>query len=138
MKKLMALPLVLLIAAGLSAQNSWKVVLHKKILLSGKEVNEEKNVRLIKSSDWKKTGYLEVAYKEEQPSSMHHSIRFADEKDNELLVKDSVTTAKVLTTTLRKMFAGKKQLKIYMTIAPSDPMIMIPARRIHLATLKLP
>jgi len=138
MKKLIVLPAVLLIAAGLSAQNSWSVVLHKKILLTGKEVNEEKNVRLIRSSDWKKTGYLEVAYKEEQPSSMHHSIRFADELGNELLVKDSITSVKVLTTSLRKLFAGKKQVKIYMTIAPTDPMIMMPARRIHLATLKLP
>lgn len=138
MKKFFILITLLFLAAGLSAQDSWRLVLHKKLLLTGKGENEEKNVRLIRSADWKKSGYLEVSYKEEHPSSWHHSIRFADEQDNELLVKDSVISARVPTASLRKIFAGKRQVKIYMIIAPSDPMIMAPARRIHLATLKLP
>ena len=126
-------------SAGLAnAQNSWKVVLHKKILLTSTVVSEEKNVKSIKSSDWKKSGYLEVEFKENPPSEWLHSLRFMDEKGNELLVKEGVTSAKISTTVLRKLFAGKKQLKIVMMISPPNPMMMAPSKLIHLITLKLP
>lgn len=138
MKKILAILSILFLAAASSAQNSWSVVLHKKVLLLGKTADEEKNVKLIRSSDWKKNGYLEISYKEDQPSSWHHSLRFTDEEGNELWVKDSSVTARVSASSLRKIFAGKKQVKIYMMIAPTDPMSMAPARRFHLATLKLP
>lgn len=138
MKKILTILTIICLAETVSAQDTWKIVLHKKLLLTGKGVDEEKNVKLIKSTDWKKSGYLEVSYKEEQPSSWLHSFRFTDEKGNELLVKDSVISTKISTAVLRKTFAGKKQVKIYMVIAPSDPMMMAPARQIHLATLKLP
>ena len=131
--------LLLMASAGLAgAQNSWKVVLHKKILLTSTVVSEERNVKLIKSSDWKKNGYLEVEFKENPPSGWLHSLRFMDEKGNEMLVRDSVTAAKVSTATLRKLFAGKKQVKIIMMISPPNPMMMAPSRLIHLVTLKLP
>ena len=126
-------------SAGLAgAQNSWKIVLHKKILLTSTVVSEEKNVKLIRSSDWKKNGFLEVEFKENPPSEWLHSLRFMDEKGNELLVRDSVTTAKISIASLRKLFAGKKQVKIIMMISPPNPMMMAPSRLIHLVTLKLP
>jgi hypothetical protein len=120
------------------AQHSWTIVLHKKLLFAGKEVSEEKNIKPVRSADWKKNGYLEVSFKEAQPSTWLHSIRFTDELGNELLVKDSVTFAKVSTSSLRKLFAGKKQVKIYMVISPPNPMMMAPTRMLHLVTLKLP
>lgn len=138
MKKILAVLTILFFAAAVSAQNSWSVVLHKKVLLIGKTGDEQKNVKLIRSSDWKKNGYLEIRFKEDQPSSWHHSLRFTDEAGNEHLVKDSCVTARISTSSLRKTFAGKKQVKIYMMIAPTDPMSMAPARRFHLATLQLP
>lgn len=138
MKKILFILTILFLAGTAFAQDSWNVALHKKVLLTGKTPDEEKNVKLIRSSDWKKSGYLEISFKEDQPSSWHHSLRFTDEEGNELLVKDSSVTARVSTSHLRKTFAGKKQVKIYMMIAPTDPMSMAPARRIHLATLKLP
>jgi hypothetical protein len=123
MKKMAGI-LLLMSSAGLAgAQNSWKVVLHKKILLTSTVVSEERNVKLIKSSDWKKNGYLEVEFKENPPSGWLHSLRFMDEKGNEMLVRDSVTAAKV---------------KIIMMISPPNPMMMAPSRLIHLITLKLP
>lgn len=137
--KLFAVIMMLGLSASCTiAQESWMIVLHKKVLLTGKEESEEKNVKMIRSTDWRKNGYLEVTYKEPQPCTHFHSIRFSDESGNELLVKDSVTRTKISTATLRKLFTGKKQVKIHLTIAPSDPMSMMPARRIHLATLKLP
>lgn len=137
--KLFAVIMILGLSASFAgAQESWNIVLHKRVLLSGNKESEEKNIRLIRSTDWRKNGYLEVSYREPLPCTHYHSIRFSDEKGNELLVKDSVTQTKVSTATLRKLFAGKKQVIIHLIIAPSDPLSMRPTRRIHLATLKLP
>lgn len=137
MKKSFSLLFLLLLTAAVSAQQSWQVVLHKKTILTGKEVNEEKNIKLIRSSDWKKNGYLEVRFREEPASNWNHTFLFQDAEGNDMLRRDSTIYVKIPTSLLRKSFAGKKQVRIYMVIAPSDPMIMAPARRIHLATLKL-
>lgn len=138
MKKLFIFTLLILITGNMYAQESWQIVLHKKILLSGTEVSEEKNVRVIKSTDWKKNGFLEVNYKQNQPSTWLHSIQFMDAAGNPLLTRDSVTYTKVNTSSLRKIFAGKKEVKIYMVISPPNPMMAAPTRIKHLATLKLP
>ena len=120
------------------AQDSWRIVLNGKLVLSSHESNETVNVKLIKSSEWKKNGYLEVSYKEIQPSGWHLSMQFDDENGINLFMKDGVKTAKVSISSLRKLFRGKKQLKIYIVISPPDPMMAAPTRRIHLGTLKLP
>jgi hypothetical protein len=86
----------------------------------------------------KKNGYLEVSYKETTPSTWLHSLQFTDESGNPLLVKDSTTTAKIPIVALRKLFAGKKQIKIYLLINPPNPMMMAPSRMLHLGTLRLP
>ncbi|HUR66937.1 MAG TPA: hypothetical protein VMZ03_11375 [Chitinophagaceae bacterium] len=138
MKRPLILLLLLFAVGFVEAQYNWNIVLQKKILLKGNEVNEEKNVRVVKSSDWKKSGYLEVYFREEHPSRWKHTIRFTDELGTEMMIKENVFSTKISTTSLRKTFAGKKQVKIYMVIAPADPNIMAPARMIHLATLKLP
>ena len=138
MKKLLSIFTFLLLAGSAFAQDSWNLLLHRKVLLTGKKVDEEKNVKLIRASDWKKSGYLEIYFKEDPPSQWTHSIRLADENDAEYWVKDNTLSAKISTATLRKKFNGKKEIRVYMFIAPSDPQSMAPARRIHLATLKLP
>ncbi len=122
----------------LQAQDSWRVVLNNKLVLTSQVPDEKINSKALKSSEWKKNGYLEVNYKEAAKSNWHHSIRFADEAGNDLLVKDSTTSVKILTSALRKKFTGKKQMKIYLVISPPDPMMAAPSRIIHLATLKLP
>lgn len=138
MKKIFTFILFTLIAKQMIAQESWQIVLHKKILLSGTEVSEEKNVKVIKSTEWKKKGFLEVNYKQTPPGTWLHSIQFMDEAGNHVLVKDSVTYTKVSTSSLRKLFAGKKEVKIYMVVSPPNPMMAAPTRMKHLATLKLP
>ena len=120
-----------------NAQDSWKISLNKITVLTGKESNELLNTKKIKSADWKKNGYLEVSYKETTPSNWLHSLQFTDETGNSLLVKDSTMTAKIPISALRKLFAGKKQVKIYMVIDPPDGM-MAPSRMLHLGTLRLP
>ncbi len=121
-----------------AGQSNWKISLNKKTLLVSSASNELLNIKKIKSTEWKKNGYLEVSFKETTPSNWLHSLQFTDESGNPLLVKDSTTTAKIPIAVLRKLFAGKKQLNIYMLINPPNPMMMAPSRMIHLGTLRLP
>lgn len=121
-----------------SAQDSWKISLNKITVLTSNKSDDLLNVKKVKTTEWKKNGYLEVIYKEANPSTWLHALQFTDELGNQLLVKDSVTSAKIPIAALRKLFAGKKQLKIYMLINPPNPMMMAPSRMIHLITLKLP
>ena len=120
------------------AQNSWKISLNKITVLTSSESNELINIKKINSTDWKKNGCLEVSFKETTPSNWLHSLQFTDENGNQLLIKDSTTTAKIPIAVLRKLFVGKKQLKIYMIINPPHPMMMAPTRMLHLGTLRLP
>lgn len=138
MKKISLLLLLVMTSALGFAQDSFQVVLHKKIVMSSAEFSAEKNVKLIKSSDWKKNGNLEVTYKVASPSALwSYKLQFADEKGNMLLQKDS-SYAKITTQSLRQLFAGKKQIIVSIMIGPKDPLMMAPAKMKQLATLKLP
>ena len=134
MKKISLLLLLVMTSALGFAQDSFQVVLHKKIVMNSAEFSAEKNVKLIKSTDWKKNGNLEVSYKVTSPSALwSYKLQFADENGNMLLQKDSSTTQ-----SLRQLFAGKKQIIISIMIGPKDPLMMAPAKMKQLATLKLP
>ncbi|HWR31958.1 MAG TPA: hypothetical protein VN451_00415 [Chitinophagaceae bacterium] len=137
MKNFIAIFALSMSALFTSAQDSWKISLNKVTVITSSESNELTNIKMIKSTEWKKNGYLEVIYKETNPSNWIHSFQFSDELGNPLLVKDSTTSAKIPTPALRKLFSGKKQVKIYMIINPPNPMMMAPSRIIHLGTLKL-
>jgi hypothetical protein len=138
MKSLVTILALLSTTLLTNAQDSWKIMLNKKAILISNESNELLNTKKIKSADWKSNGYLEVSFKEKNPSNWLHSLQFSDEQGNLVLVKDSTTTAKVPIASLRKLFKGKKQIKIYMIINPPNPMMMAPSRMLHLGTLKLP
>lgn len=121
------------------AQDSWTIKLNNKVLLTASKEDTPANTKKIKAIDWRKSGFLEVNYKEADPNSIWRwSFLFYDEKDNQLLVKDSVTHTKISTVTLRKIFAGKKKIVICAMQAPKNPMIAIRVRRIYLCTLLLP
>lgn len=137
MKNFIAIFTLSMSALFANAQDSWKISLNKKAVLISSESNELLNTKKIKSADWKSNGYLEIIYKEPNPSNWIHSLQFSDELGNLLLTKDSTTTAKIPMAVLRKLFAGKKQVKIYMVLSPPNPMMMAPTRMIHLGTLKL-
>ncbi len=138
MKSFVTIIALLMTTLFAGAQNSWKISLNKKTVLTSNESNELLNTKKIKQTDWKKNGYLEVSYKETNHSTWLHSLQFTDELGNQLLVKDSVIAAKIPIAVLRKLFAGKKQLKIYMIINPPNPMMGAPSRMLHLGTLRLP
>ncbi len=138
MKYIVAILTMLMSTLFVNGQDSWKISLNKATVLISNKSDELINIKKIKSTEWKKNGFLEVTFKEITPSNWLHSLQFSDEKGNPLLVKDSTTTAKIPIVTLRKLFAGKKQLKIYMVINPPNPMMMAPTRMLHLGTLRLP
>jgi hypothetical protein len=50
-----------------SAEDSWKISLNKKTILTSSQSNELTNIKKISSADWKKNGYLEVSFKETNP-----------------------------------------------------------------------
>jgi hypothetical protein len=138
MKTFVAIFALVITTLAANAQDSWKISLNKITVLTAGESNELLNTKKIKSADWKKNGYLEVVYKESPPGNWLHSLQFTDETGNQLLVKDGVTAAKIPIATLRKLYAGKKQVKIYMVINPPNPMMGAPSRMLHLGTLRLP
>lgn len=121
-----------------AAQGKWKITLNRKLLITASEPNDSVNTKLIRRADWKATNYLVVTYTEAQPSGWLHALHFADELGNDLLVKDSTSVARIPLGTLRKLYAGKKTIKIYLTINPPNPMMEAPSRMITLGILKLP
>jgi hypothetical protein len=138
MKYIVSILTMMISTIFVNGQDSWKITLNNITVLTSTKSDELINIKKIKSTEWKKNGYLEVTYNETTPGMWLHSLQFTDVSGNPLLVKDSVMTAKIPVATLRKLFAGKKQLKIYMVLNPPNPMMMAPSRMIHLVTLRLP
>ena len=81
--------------AALAQSGSWVIKINDKTILSARTENEEANTRKIKSSDWKKSGNLEINFTESEPDMWYRFFLFYDEQDNELLRKDSTVKAKI-------------------------------------------
>jgi len=79
---------------------------------------------------------LEISFTEDEPDTWWRSFHFNDEQDNELIRKDSVTYFKIPAKELQRIFTGKKEIRIYTTIAPRDPNLAVRIRRVHLCTLR--
>ena len=72
------------------------------------------------------------------PEGTHkYILQLTDEVNNELWKIDT-TSVKLKLSLIRKLFAGRKELKIYMILNPPNDMMTIPSRIVHLVTLKLP
>ena len=138
MKKVISIiGLMLAVFVSNAQDGSWTIRMNTKLLFSARAENENANSIKIKSSEWRKNGFLEVSYKENDLNTWIRSFLFFDEEDNQLLNKDSTTYSKITMSSLRKAFAGKKEVRIYTIVAPVDPNIAIRIRRVHLCTLKL-
>ena len=138
MKKFILVAVSILPALFADAQGKWKITLNRKLLITARESNDSLNTRPVKSADWKAANYLTVTYMEAQPSGWLLALHFSDEQGNDLLVKDSTSNAKISLSSLRRLFAGKKTMKIYLTINPPNPMMSAPSRTVTLGILKLP
>ncbi|MFI5133394.1 MAG: hypothetical protein ACHQEB_03605 [Chitinophagales bacterium] len=97
------------------AQDSWKIKLNNKIILSTNKEDEPGNVRKITPADWTKKGNLEISYKEAVPETI-----FFDEHDNQLLTKEKTFSAKITVE------------------SPRNLNLAVRIRRVHLCTLELP
>ena len=146
MKKLSLLlslcSLTLLVQAQKLSADSWKISWKKKVIIETTLENESANTRKIKSSDLAKNYILEISYKEgdvKKQKEWKRSFMFFNETDNELLRKDSTGDWKVTATELKKIFGGKKKIKIYTMALPTDPNMAarVRVRRVHLCTLEL-
>lgn len=139
MKKILFISFLFFTSLYVSAQKgSWIIRLNNKQLLSTRQEDAVKNVKKIKAADWKKSGKLEILFKEDEKDMWMRSFLLVDESDNEILRADSTLHARISLAELRRLFAGKKQLVIYTTISPLDPNLAIRIRRVHLCTLQLP
>lgn len=135
--KLPALIFLLFFSSPLFAQGSWQIILNKKLLISSSVSDEAINKKVVKSSDWKSaSGYLDIRYKAEG-NMWKYTLQLTDEAGNELWKIDTCSI-KIKLTTLRRLYAGKKELKLILFINPSNPMMSAPSRLVHLGTLKLP
>lgn len=129
--------IIIFSAYCMQAQNSWQIIMNKKTVLTGNESNELPNTRNFIPSDWTKKGYLEINFKEATADFWRRSFQFDDETGNQLFSKDSTTKVKIPLRELRKIYAGKKEIKIYTVASPLDPNIAVRMQRVHLCTLKL-
>ncbi|HET6995580.1 MAG TPA: hypothetical protein VFI06_11395 [Chitinophagaceae bacterium] len=146
MKKIFTVLTLGLALSSFKAKNaepdSWKITWNKKVILQTSKSDESANTRKIKSGDLKKNYTLDISYKESDPKKEKEWIRsfmIFDEKDAELLRKDSTRQAKISAAELKKLFAANKKLKIYTIAIPSDPEMAarVRVRRVHLCTLQL-
>lgn len=139
MQKLVVFLLLGFLSLSVQAQTGkWMIKLNGKVVVATAEENKDVNTKNIKSSEWKKKGYLEILFTENEPNTWKRSFLFNDESDQQLLTKDSVTKVKIPLAELRKTFAGKREVAIYTIVSPLDPTVMIRMKSIHLCTLKLP
>ena len=121
------------------AQDSWKVCLDKKVLLSTSSEDAEKNVIALSTSDLKKNKSFVLSYKESSAQKgWERSISIYSEKDEELQ-KQKGKKFILKTSELKKLFQKSTALKIYTTYLPTDPKMksQIRVRRVHLCTLVL-
>jgi hypothetical protein len=122
--------------------DSWKIKWNKKTILETGKENEAINTKKIKKDDLKKKCVLEITYKEadkEKEKQWTRSLLFFDEKDNQLLKKDSTHSVTINGADLKKLFGDKKKIKIYTIAIPTDPGLAarVRVRRVHLCTLEL-
>lgn len=122
-----------------SAQaGSWRIKLQEKVLLSTEVENEQLNSFNLSTKTWAKKGYLEISFKEAEKNIWKRSFLFFDENDREILAVHNRNYYKISTATLRRLFKGKKELRVYTIVSPIDPAIAVRVRRVHLCTFRLP
>ena len=122
--------------------DSWKVRWNKKTILETGTENETENTKKIKKTDLNKNYTLELYYKEadlEKETHWNRSFLLFDEKDNQLLKKDSSSLVKISSAELKNAFANKNKIRIYTIAIPLDPELAarVRVRRVHLCTLEL-
>jgi hypothetical protein len=141
MKRIYGLLIFIFTTMFANAQDSWKIKLNSKVVLSATTDDETTNTRKIKRTELDGKGSLDVLYKSSKPATEWiQSLMFYGETDNEVFRKDSVTgTTQIKLATLKELFGTKSKIRIYTIAIPSDPDLAarVRVRRVHLCTLEL-
>ena len=132
--------LIISLFTGMAAvsQSGWDIKMNGRLLLNIPPENETALIKRIIRTEWNKNGSLEIKYHNTEKNPWKRSFSLTDEKDKELYLAENTSYVKLSLARLRKLFKGKKQLRIYAIIAPPNPDMGAPIRRIHLCTLRLP
>lgn len=122
--------------------DTWKIKWNKKTLLETGQQDETANTKKISRSDLDKKYCLEITYKEsdsKKEKEWKRSFMLFDDKDQELMRKDSTRIVKISAADLKKLFGDKNKIKLYTIAIPTDPEVAarVRVRRIHLLTLEL-
>jgi len=114
----------------------------KQVIFSATNEDEQKNIVTLSSSGFHKNSCYHIFYNEENTVSSKgkwiRTIAFYDEKDNELLKKQTANL-KIEDAELNKLLLANKTIKIYTWSLPKDPAeaARIRIRRVHLCTIVL-
>ena len=129
----------MLFSSAAFTQDTWKVSHNGKLKLESSEESTEKNIVEIKSADFSKKSFLQIAYKESTPQKdWKREIMIYDPSDNELS-RQKGSRLKIQNSSLRNLFKKSKTLMVYTMALPSDPAqaALVRVRRVHLCTLVL-
>jgi hypothetical protein len=137
--KIFTLLLSLTLGFSAFAQDSWKVALNGKELLSTGEEKPDGNIVTLSKTDLAKTANFLVKYTEKEPQTgWKRSIVLVDKGENEMQTE----TGRILTVSSKTLLAHLLKagtLYIYTWALPTDPELAarIRVRRVHLCTIKL-
>jgi hypothetical protein len=132
--------LIISLFTGMAAtsQSGWDIKMNGRLLLNIPPNTETALIKRITRTEWYKNGSLEIKYHNTEKNPWKRSFSLTDEKDKDLYLAENTSYVKLSLVRLRNLFKGKKQLRIYAIIAPPNPDMGAPIRRIHLCTLRLP
>jgi len=138
MKMLLAFLLSLIGTAAIS-QDSWKICLDKKTLLTALAEDEQKNRVIISPGDLKKSKNLVVTYKEPSQQKGWERTLFVFNEDDKELKTQMGKKLSLKVSDLKDWLNQNKEVKIYTLNSPIDPKMkaQVRLRRVHLCTLVL-
>jgi hypothetical protein len=131
--------LLSLIGTVAFTQDSWKICLDKKTLLTALAEDEQKNTIQISSAELKKGKNLVVTYKEQsQQKGWERTLFVFNENDKELKTQVGKKLS-LKVSDLKTWLNQNKEVKIYTLNSPTDPKMkaQVRLRRVHLCTLVL-
>lgn len=121
------------------AQDSWKITLNGKPVLSATTEDPEKNIIDISPSTLKNSKSFLLSYTEtEKQKGWQRTITAYDSTDKEL-IKQAGTTFKLSDKSLLSLLKKSHIVRIYTMYLPTDPKAKasVRVRRVHLCTLRL-
>ncbi len=122
---------------------SWKVILNKKVILTGKgEEDSVKNKIQVKKSDLSNNNIFKLDYSNGNDKTMKGWVRtlaLIDTTSTIVMQQDSITLLQFYNKDMMKILWSRRRLNIYTWTRPLDTGMAaaIRIRRFHLCTIEL-